>query len=657
MPAAWGTALAKRPARNYGAPRSTETQDPMLAQFRIFLNTRLARLFFVVLIIPFVLWGVADVAKNFGNDTALAKVGSRKIEPPEFQDAFRQQLSQVSRMLGGKTEPTPAMRRGIAGQALERLIVQAAIAETVAGMGIAVPDEALRQSVFEIPAFRGRTGAFDRATFEGVLRQNNLTEGRFLELMRSDLGQRQLMEAVQVGVSVPDAMLKPVFAFQREQRVAELVELPFSAAPEPAAPETDTLRRAYDNDPQRYSAPAFRRIKAVILSPDTVSRDIQVPDADLQTYYDAHKAEFGGPEKRSLQVVVAQDEAAAQTLATQWITGADWAAMQQAAAAAGASAAQLDDAAQADIPGAELGDAAFKAAAETVTGPVKSPFGWQVFRVTKVTPGSEQTLDAVRDTIRQRVARERAVDDVYGRANKLEDALSAGTALDDLPPELGIAGIAGTLDAKGNTPDGDPAPIPAGGALRSAMITAAFAAAKNEPPHLIEGPDQSYFALVVEDETPPQVKPFEAVEAKVREDWTADQRRRAQETVASKLLAAAKAGGSLDDAAIIAGVRTDRTPPIGRSSPTPGVPPALVEPLFGLTLNDATMLETPEGFLVAKLVGIEAPDPAADPLGAGQMRTALTKAISQDVEMTYAAALRDRAKPTINRTLLESLTQ
>jgi peptidyl-prolyl cis-trans isomerase D len=263
----------------------------------------------------------------------------------------------------------------------------------------------------------------------------------------------------------------------------------------------------------------------------------------------------------------------------------------------------------------------------------------------------------VHDAIRLRVARERAVDDVYAKANKLEDALSAGTALDDLPPELGIVGVAGTLDAKGNTPDGEPAPLPATGALREAMITSAFSTSKNEPPKMIEGPDQSYYALAVEDETAPQVKPFEAVEAKVREDWMHDQRRRAQETVAAKLLTAVKGGGSLDDAATIAGVRVERTPPIGRSSPVEGVPHELIEPLFSLALNDGTMIETADGFLVAKLVEVASPDPATDPLGAGQMRTALNKAVSQDIELTFAAALRDRVKPTINRTLLESLTQ
>ncbi len=655
-----GTPLVKRAGLTYGAARFRDTSvdhhRTMLAQIRRFLNTKPARLFFVVLIVPFVMWGVADVARNFGSGTSLATVGARQIEPPEFQEAYRQQMQQAIRMMGGKADPTPAIRRGVAGQTMERLVIQAAIANEVQRLGIVVPDEAVRQAVFDIPAFRGASGSFDRQRFEQVLRQNNLNEPRFLDLMRGDLGQRQLMEAVQVGGTTPETLLKQVFAFQREQRVAELVELPFSAVPQPPAPSADDLKRAYEDDPQRYSAPAYRRIKAVVLSPDTVARGMDVPDADLQAYYQAHKGEFGGPEKRTVQVVVAQDEAAAKTLADAWIAGADWATMQRAAAAVSASAAQIDDAARADIPGDELAEAAFGAPAETVTGPIKSPFGWQVLRVEKVTPGNERPFEAVRDEIRSRVARERAVDEVYARANKLEDALSAGTALDDLPGDLGVAGVVGTLDDKGNTPEGEPAPIPGAPALRQAIITSAFATPKNEPAKMIEGPDQSYYALTVEDTTEPKVRPFEAVEAQVRENVEHDARRHAQELVAAKLLTAAKTG-SLDDAATVAGVRAERTPPIGRSTPTEGVAAELVQPLFGMKLNDATMIETPSGFLVAKLVEVTSPDPATDPAGAGQMRTALTRSIDQDIEITYAAALRDRAKPTVNQAMLESLIQ
>ncbi|MGI4803025.1 MAG: SurA N-terminal domain-containing protein, partial [Janthinobacterium lividum] len=124
----------------------------MMSFFRAFLNTWAARAFFIVLVAAFGLWGVADVARNFGQNTSLATVGNRKIEPQEFQDAFRRNLAQVTRMMGG-SEPPPDVRRAVASESLERLIVQAAIGDEVQRLGIEVPDAALRQAVYAIPAF------------------------------------------------------------------------------------------------------------------------------------------------------------------------------------------------------------------------------------------------------------------------------------------------------------------------------------------------------------------------------------------------------------------------------------------------------------------------------------------------------------------------
>jgi len=629
----------------------------MLSLIRSFLGTWAARAFFIVLIASFGLWGVADVVRNVGRDNAVARVGDRKIEPPEFQEALRTQLAQVGRMLGGKTEPTPAIRQAVAGQVLNRLIVQAAIQNEVARLGLAVPDEALRAAVFDIPAFHGAGGAFDRQRFEAVLRNNNLTEPRFLELMRSDLGQRQLMEAIQVGATPPDVVTRQVFAFQRETRVAQYVELPFAAAAEPPARAEAELQRFYDNNADRYSAPEFRRVKAVILSPETAARDIEVPDADIAAYYEQHKAEYVAAERRSVEVVVAQDEAAATGIASAWIAGADWDAVQKAASAAGASAASLDDAAATEFPAPELGQAVFAAPAGAVTGPLQSPLGWQVFRVTKVTAGTARPLDQAADEIRTKLARERAVDQVYTRANRLEDALSASASLDDLPGDLGVAAVTGTLDARGNTPGGEPAPIPGTPALRQALLTAAFAMAKGEPARMTEGPDQSFFAVSVEDTTVAARKPFADVEARAREDWMHDARRREQERAAASLLAAARPPSNLDDAATVAGLHLQSSPPVMRGQPNPGVPSQMVEPLFSMKPNEPTMIETPDAFFVLALGEVAAPDPAADPAGTAQIRTALTQAIGQDIEMTFAAVLRDRANPQVNRTMLDSMAQ
>ncbi len=174
-----------------------------------------------------------------------------------------------------------------------------------------------------------------------------------------------------------------MYAFQHETRIASVVALPFAAAPEPPAPTEDELRRFYANNPAQFSTPEQRRIRAVVLSPETIARGIEVSDEDARAYYEQHKGEFVTPERRSVEVVVAPSQEQAETLAARWKAGADWTAMQAAAAATGASAVALTDAPATDYPDQALAQAVFAAQPGTVTGPDQASLGWQVFRVAR----------------------------------------------------------------------------------------------------------------------------------------------------------------------------------------------------------------------------------------------------------------------------------
>ena len=631
----------------------------MLATFRRSLNTWPARLFFMLLVASFGLWGVADVIRNLGRDNAAASVGGRKIELPELQEAFRTELAQAQRSMGG-AEISPDLRRMLALQATQRLVTQIALQQAIRDMGIAVPDGALRQAVFDMPAFRGQDGKFDRGVMASVLRNNGMNEPRFLDMMRDDLAQRQVLGTVRAGAAVPSAMSDAVFGFQQEKRVADIVEFPLAAAAAPPAPTDAQVERWWANHPERYSTPEFRRIQAIVLAPETLEKEIQVTDDELAAAWEQHKAEFNKPERRSVQVILTQDEAQAQALAQRWATGLDWTAMQDEASKVGAAPVELSDAAHQEFPAPELGDAVFASPEGVVAPPVHSALGWHVLKVTKVSGGAAQSLAEAHDAVRARVVAEKAADLIYDRANRLENLLSSGTTLENLPGDLGVAAVTGTLDAHGNTPQGKPAPVPGSAELRTALIQAAFAAKPGEQAKLVQGPNapgggQTFFALSVLDITPPAPRPLAEVTEQVKADWAGDQVRHQQETAAAQLLGAVKSGIAIADAATKAGLTVRRLPPAGRTAPAEGMPQPLLEPLFSLKLGQATMVETPEGFVVAVLADVQAPPPSSDPVGYGQVRDALARAVGEDMQAIFVNAVRQRAEPRINQAAVASL--
>ena len=633
----------------------------MISAFRRSLDSWIVRGFFLIMVLAFITWGVGDVVRLIGSDTWVAKVGGETIEVPQVQEAFQQQMAELSRRLPPGTEATAEMRRAVASAALQGLITQVATTQEERSLGIVVPDEAVRQAVFAIPAFRGPSGQFDRATFETVLRNNGLTEPRFLEMVRGNLAQQQLLETLAVGAVPPAELVKQVFAYQFEKRSAELASLPFAAVAPPRAPDEAVLQRWYDNHPDLYSTPEYRRIKAVVLAPETLAKEIPITDADLRAAYDARQAEYVKPERRSVQVVQAPDQAKARDLVARWSGGADWTAMQAAAQAAGGSAIELDNSLESGLPGEALGRAVFAATQGTVSSPVQGLGGWQVIKVINVTPGSRQDFDQVKAALRERLLAEKATDIIYDRANKVDNILASGSGLDELPSDLGLVGVTGTMDAAGNTLDGRPAPIPGGDAVRQALIAAAFQAHKGDPPRLTEVPlkpsgGSAYYALSLEEVIAPAVKPYADVKDQVLADWTRDAVRHTQETAAARLMSAVRQGQKLADAAAAAGLSVQRTPLSGREQAVSGMPAELLRPLFDLKSGEPTMVERADGFIVATPAQIVAPDPASDPADYGQVREILARSMGNDIDQIFIQALRERAAPRINQQNLDSIS-
>lgn len=637
----------------------------MITALRSQLGTWFARILFGVLVISFAAFGIGDVIRWAGAETWIAKVGDRAIEQAELQQAYQTQLSQLSRVLGTSIDPTVEMKRGIAARALENLINESVLDLELRRLHLLAPEAAVGQEIASMREFRGADGQFNRQAMQMTLRQAGMSEGRFLDVMRASLAQRQLLGALRAGVATPQILARQVYQFQNEKRAAELVELPFAAI-SPADPTDLELQRWYENHPDRYTTPEYRRVKAVILAPHTLAGQIEITAQDLAAAYAARRAAYVTPARRSAEIIIIQDEAKASELAADWRGGADWNTMQKAAGEAGGSAVALTDARRAEFPDPALAAAVFAAAQGAVTTPLKNVLGWQVIRVTSITEGSERTLEMVRDELQTLILDDKASAIIHGHAQKIEDILATGTSLDDLPGDLGLVALTGTMDAQGTTMAGEPAPIPGTQELRGAIITASFAARPGDPPRLLEvRPSQaggqsstsSYFAIGLEAIIPPGLMPLADIRDTVIDDLKRDRQRRAQEAAAARILAAVRGGQSLEDAATVANVTFIRTQPTGRAEPAPGVPREVVAPLFGLKKGEATMVETAEAFLVAVAAEIIPADPVADAAGYDRTRAALSESLGNDINASFVTAVRTRAQPRINQKLLDNFVQ
>jgi peptidyl-prolyl cis-trans isomerase D len=628
----------------------------MITFMRRLASTWVAKALFVLLVLSFAVWGVEDVVRNFGRDTAVARVGDQRIEAEEVQMAARREMSRIARQLGNRFEPNEAIRRAVAAGALENLIGERAMVAEAQRMGVVAPEELVRDTVFAIPGLTGPDGRFSREILAQVLRSNELSEAQFLSLIRGDLLRQQLLGAVRAGTAAPDAMTAPQLVWQTERRIADVVLLPLSAAPEPEAPTEAQLQRFLENNPQRFSTPEFRQISIAVLSAETLAAEIAVSEDDIKQAFEARHGQYDRPERRQIRQVVLADEARAREVAQLWQSGADWETVEAAATAAGGQAMALPMGDKASLPIPALADAAFAALPQSVTDPVQSPFGWHVIGIEAVEAAQIFTLDQLRDQLRRDIAKDRALDLAYERGNKVEDALAGGMTLAEAAPRFGLMLVNATLDPGGRSPANEAVALPVAADQRNAVLRAIFAQDQGAAPRLQEFGD-AFAAIEISAVTPPQLRPFAEVEQELRRAVIADARRRFTETRAAGLLAAQRGGKTLIEAAQEMGLISTRTAPFGRD-PAQGspVPPELLPPLFEAKRGEATMAEIRGGFAVASVADILRLDPASDPLGMGRVRVEIEQAVGDDLEQQFQVALRARANVRINERLLEQVT-
>jgi peptidyl-prolyl cis-trans isomerase D len=625
----------------------------MLYWVRQLKGSWIARIFAVLMMLAFIGWGASSALPMLaGGSTAVAHIGGAPVEVSTVQAEYQNELNQASQ----KGQPDLASRQQIARTALGTVLRQQAIALEEAKLGVVAPDSALRAQVDAIPAFQ-TNGTFDQNKFAAVLQQNNLSPDRFLSLERDNLKNAQMLPALVAGAAPPQALVDQVFNFITQSRTSETVNVPVNGQSPPAAPDDAVLQRYWKNHPAQFTSPEYRTAKIVVLSPQVLAPKEPVTDQQLKNLYAQTSATQSVPASRSVQVITTPDQATAGKLKLLWQGGADWTRMQAAAAKDHASAVALDHAQADQIPSAALSTAVFAASTGDVAGPVQGDLGFYVFKVTDAVAAGAPPLAQLAPQLKAQIQLQEAQAQVANDVDNVQDALAGQTPLDQLPGNLDLAAVEGTLDASGNTQDGSAAPIPGGAKLHDAIVKAIFAAHMGDPAQLTAGPDGGYFAFTLDSINPPALEPYDPVKTQVLAAWTQDELTREAETKAASLLAAVNGGRTLDQAAAAMGYSVSTTAPMTRTAPANGITPQMVPVLFSLKPGQATMLQTDSGFTVAVLAKITQPKPADDPQDLANITQSLTKSLSEDVVESFLNGLQLRDNVRIDPKLFAQIYQ
>jgi foldase protein PrsA len=197
-------------------------------------------------------------------------------------------------------------------------------------------------------------------------------------------------EAKTQGVAVSDAEVKKALDDQKKQSF-------------PKAGDYQTFLKTSGQTEQDVFARFRVSLLSSKISTKVAGKGGTITDAAVSDYYAKNQAKFVQPEKRDLLIVLTKDSAHAQSARKALEAGDSWKAVTKrysTDATTKAAAGKLPGQAKGSLD-KDLDAAVFSAKKNQLEGPLKTQYGYFVFQVTGITPGSQQSLDAAKATIKQ----------------------------------------------------------------------------------------------------------------------------------------------------------------------------------------------------------------------------------------------------------------
>ncbi|MBS0339655.1 MAG: SurA N-terminal domain-containing protein [Proteobacteria bacterium] len=393
---------------------------------------------FLLVIPSFVLFGVERFMDGNQKGEVVAKVDGHDITRPEWDARHRNEVDRIRQQMpniDAAVLDSDMARYGT----LERMVRERVLVAEATKSHLSVPDERLARYFAQEPglaSFRTPDGKFDRELFT---RATGQTPEQYEAAVRGEMATQQVMLGVHAGAFVSKAQADATvnaFYEKREVQMARFKPEDFASKVSVSDAEMESY---YKEHVAQFQAPEEASIQYVVLDMDSVKKGISVNEADLKTYYEQNSARLGTPEERRAShiLITAPSTASADEKAKAKAKAEELLAQVLAAPATFADVARKNSQ---DPGSAEKGgdldfvtrgamvkpfeDAVFALKkGEIANKVVETEFGYHIIKLDDIKPGVVPPFEKVRASIESDLRAQQATAEFAKAAETFSDAV------------------------------------------------------------------------------------------------------------------------------------------------------------------------------------------------------------------------------------------
>ena len=388
-------------------------------------HSKIVMLLLFLLIIPsFVLVGIDS---NYFSETGVvvARVDGQDIKQTDWDNAHKMETDRIRAQSPGvdaKLLDSPEARYAT----LERLVRDRVFQAAAQKMHLVTSDSRLARSLQEIPAIaelRRPDGSLDAEAYRALVGAQGLTPEGFEANVRRDISVNQVVGGVMGSTFSTDAQVKlslDALYQRREVQIARFNPADFSGKVTPTDADLESYYQAHTADFQQAEQAA---VEYVVLDIDSVRAGITLNEDDLRTYYKENVARLAGKEERrashilinALKDAPAADREKAKARATQLLEQVRKAPATFAEVAKKSSEDTGSAAAGGDLNFFGLGamvkpfeDAAFAMKKGDISEVVETDFGYHIILLTDIKTPRQPSFEELRPSMEAELKQQQA---------------------------------------------------------------------------------------------------------------------------------------------------------------------------------------------------------------------------------------------------------
>ncbi len=489
--------------------------------------------------------GLTNASGNTG-DNVLAEVGNETITADQAR-------ATADRLVTGGQLPKDAVEVYMP-QLVDQMVQDRAATYAFEKLGLTVTDEEVLTGLMSVfPQYFKDGKLVSSEQLEQALQtQQGLTLAGGVDMMRQQLLLRKVQNMAMASVVVTQAEVDQALTKKHQTAKIEYIAFPPAKFREQAKPTAEQLQQSFQRDRGMYTVPEKRSFQVLVADQAKMAESMTVSDAELRSAYASSMDSFRTPERVKVRHILlmtqgksdAEKKAAlakAQDLLKQVKAGADFADLAKKNSQDPGSAQNGGDLGfiikgQTVAPFEKF---AFSAKPNEISDLVTTEYGYHIIQVEEKQPARVKPFEEVKDSIAEQLKKQGVNDKMQTIVDQARAALAKnpGSAA-DVAKQFGLELIT-VKDAKIGEPIPSLGPAPEIGAALSTMKP-------NDVSDSLLIAGNKIAVAVLTQRTPQMAAEFGDVEAQVRDRFITSDSISLANQAALKAAAQMQAGTDLE---------------------------------------------------------------------------------------------------------------